>query len=131
METEIIIRTVFLAWEKGIYVVGPTYVSEALEIPKSTAQKFLQRIADMGYGIYIPKKGFIFNEEGLKEGAKILRKHRLIECFLEEMGLKYDEICYEAACIESSIGDSFFRLIEEKYGNRKFCPCGNEIPEVK
>ncbi|MEM2727342.1 MAG: metal-dependent transcriptional regulator [Archaeoglobaceae archaeon] len=128
METEFIIRTLFIAWEKGEIVVGPSYLAEELEIPKSTAQKILLRLSELGYGTYVEKKGFILTEEGLREGKKILRRHRLLECFLEEIGIEKQNICEEASKIDLKLGKEFERLIEEKYGKRDRCPCGKPIP---
>ncbi|MEG9194640.1 MAG: metal-dependent transcriptional regulator [Candidatus Methanoglobus sp.] len=128
MDTEFIIRTLFKAHESGNYVIGPSYLAEELEIPKSTAQKILLRLSELGYGFYIEKKGFILSEHGLREGKKILRKHRLLECLLEDLGLDKSEICEEASKIDLALGDGLERLIEERYGKRERCPCGKPIP---
>ncbi|MDI9610064.1 MAG: metal-dependent transcriptional regulator [Archaeoglobaceae archaeon] len=128
MQTEFIIRTLFIAWEEGEFVVGPSYLAEKMKIPKSTAQKILMRVSELGYGVYVEKKGFIFTEQGLREGRKILRKHRLLECFLEEIGIEKASICEEASKIDLAIGKGFEKLIEEKYGKRELCPCGKPIP---
>ncbi len=116
MDTEFIIRTLFKAHENGNYVIGPSYLAEELEIPKSTAQKIVE------------KKGFILSEQGLKEGKKILRKHRLLECLLEDLGLDKSQICEEASKIDLALGDGLEKLIEERYGKRERCPCGKPIP---
>lgn len=128
METEFIIRTLFIAWEKGEFVVGPSYLAKKLDIPKSTAQKILLKLSNLGYGVYVEKKGFILTEEGLRQGRRILRRHRLLECFLEEIGIKKANICEEASKIELAIGEEFEKLIEERYGKRDRCPCGKPIP---
>lgn len=128
METEFIIRTLFVAWEEGDYVVGPSYLALKLKIPKSTAHKKLMKLSELGYGMYVEKKGFILTEKGLREGKKILRKHRLLECFLEEFGVEKANVCEEASRIDSAIGEGFKKLIEERYGKRERCPCGKPIP---
>lgn len=128
METEFIIRTLFIAWEKGDVVVGPSYLAEKLDISKSTAQKMLLKLSELGYGIYVEKKGFILTEEGLREGKRIVRKHRLLECLLEDIGIEKTSICEEASKIDLSLGKELERLIEERYGKRERCPCGKPIP---
>ena len=125
------LRVIYLANEKGRKVVGPSYISSTLRIPKSTAHKMLLKLAESGFGVYIPKKGFILNEIGVKEGLKALKKHRLIECLLEELGISYEHICVEATKIESFVSQELLRVIEERYRGRRFCPCGKEIPEVE
>ncbi|MEM1578920.1 MAG: metal-dependent transcriptional regulator [Archaeoglobaceae archaeon] len=128
MRTEFIIRTMFTAWENGIYVIGPTYISCTLKISKSTAQKLLLRLTELGYGVYVGRKGFVFSEKGLKEGKKILRKHRLLECLLEDMGIEKSKVCSEASKIDCMLGEELEKLIEERYGMREKCPCGKPIP---
>lgn len=128
METESIIRTLFTAWEEGEYVVGPSYLALRLEIPKSTAQKILLRLSELGYGVYVEKKGFILSEQGLREGRRILRRHRLLECFLEDLGIEKSSVCEEASKIDLNLGKGLEKLIEDKYGKRERCPCGKLIP---
>ncbi|MCX7999587.1 MAG: metal-dependent transcriptional regulator [Leptospiraceae bacterium] len=128
MEKEFIIRTLFNAWEEGNYVIGPSYLAQKLEIPKSTAQKVLLDLSKLGYGVYVEKKGFILTELGLREGRRIIRKHRLLECLLEDIGLNKAEICEEASKIDLALGKGLETLIEEKYGKRERCPCGKQIP---
>ncbi|MDK2794846.1 MAG: DtxR family transcriptional regulator, Mn-dependent transcriptional regulator [Archaeoglobaceae archaeon] len=130
METEFIIRTLFKAYEKGNYVVGPSHLSKELDIPKSTAQKILIQLSELGYGFYVERKGFIFSEKGLREGKRILRRHRLLECLLEDLGMDKSEICEEASKIDLAFGSGLERLIEEKYGKKERCPCGKPIPSL-
>ena len=128
MRTETLLRMMYCAVEEGVKIIGPSYIAENLHISKSTAQKMLIRLSKLGLGDYVPKKGFIFNEKGLKVAEKALRKHRLIECMLAELGV--NDVCREAEKIESSIGEELLKVLENRYGNRKFCPCGNKIPEL-
>jgi len=126
METSVLLRIVYAANETGMYVAGTSYFSSELGIPKSTAHKLLVKLAEQGYGVYIPRKGFVLNNKGLKEAKKAMRKHRLIECLLEEIGVT--EICLEAARIESVVEGELLEVIEKRYGSRKRCPCGKLIP---
>ncbi|MEM0089595.1 MAG: iron dependent repressor, metal binding and dimerization domain protein [Archaeoglobaceae archaeon] len=128
METEFIIKTLFIAWEKGEIVIGPSELAKKLEIPKSTAHKILTRMSKLGYGTYIEKKGFVLTEKGLKEGRRLIRRHRLIECLLEDIGIEKEFVCEEASRIDVEIGKEFERVIEKKYGKRVTCPCGKPIP---
>ncbi len=127
MRTDVLLRTMYTAMKNGLKVIGPSYIAKNLRVSKSTAQKMLIRLSELGFGDYIPKKGFIFNEEGIKAAERALRKHRLIECMLAELGV--NNVCKEAERIESSIGDELLNVIENRYGKRKFCPCGRRIPE--
>jgi DtxR family Mn-dependent transcriptional regulator len=126
-----LLRVVYKAFEDGMHVVGPTYIALELGIPKSSAQNQLVRLAETGLGTYVPKKGFIFNERGIDEAKKAVKKHRLLECLMEELGMEKSDACREAAKIEGVVSDGLIRLLEERYRPRKVCPCGKEIPEVE
>ncbi len=122
-------KEIYRAYENGLPVVGPTYLSQALGISKSTAHHMLKNLAKKGYGKYIERKGFIINSEGIKEAKKIMRKHRLLECFFVDIfSLDASQACKEANRIDAFAGDELIKLIEEKF-DYKCCPCGNEIPK--
>ncbi len=129
MRTELLLRTAYSMVEEGMKIIGPSCMATKLRVSKSTAQRMLIRLSELGFGEYIPKKGFIFNEDGLKAARDALRKHRLIECMLAELGVS--NVCSEAAKIERVIGEEVMRAIEARYGREKYCPCGNTIPEVE
>lgn len=128
-KTEVVLRTVYTALEKGLAVIGPTQVAEELGVSKSTAQKMLNELSEAGYGVYVPKKGLVLNERGKMEAKAAMRMHRLIECLLAELGV--EDFCREAEKIGMVAGSSFVDALEAKYGDRKLCPCGKTIPEVK
>ncbi len=124
--TNILLRTIYKAFSEGMKVVGPSYIALNLKCSKSTAQKMLISLSEKGFGEYIPKKGFILNEVGMEKAKEATRKHRLIECMLEDLGV--ENFCCEAEKIECFIGEEFMRVIESKYKNREICPCGKLIP---
>ena len=128
LRTGFLLRIVYSAIENDLLVVGPSFVAQSLKISKSTAQKMLVELSEMGYGVYVPKKGLVLNDAGRKEAVKAVRNHRLIECMLDEVGVK--DVCNEAEKIEMVAGEELMRALEEKYGDRKRCPCGKMIPEV-
>ena len=86
------------------------------------------RLSELRYGFYIKKKGFLLSEHGLREGKRILRKHRLLECLLEDLGMDKSEIRGEVSKIDFALGTGLERIIEERYGNRERCPCRKPIP---
>ncbi len=121
-----LLRVIYEAFNRGFKIVGPSYIASNLNCSKSTAQKMLIDLSKKGLGEYIPKKGFMLNEEGVKIAKEATRRHRLIECMLEDFGVS--NFCSEAERIEGVIGDEFMKIIEQKYKNREVCPCGKLIP---
>jgi len=126
------LKEIYRAYEKGIPVVGPTYIGKVIGVNKATAYQALQKLASMDYGIYLKNKGFVLNDKGKKDAKILMRKHRLLECMIvETFGLSPCEACKEASNIDALMGEKLSVALEKKYDGRRICPCGNEIPEVK
>ena len=124
-----VMKEVYREYENGKIVVGPTDISKNTGMAKSTAHHALKELAKNGYGKYIEKKGFVLNEYGIKAARKIMRRHRLLECFIvATLSLPPEKACVEASKIDAIVGEDFMESIERKYGGRKRCPCGKEIP---
>jgi len=122
-------KEIYRAHEKGLLIVGPTYISKIIGVSRSTAYHMLKNLEKKGYGRYIERKGFLLNEEGIKEARKIMRRHRLLECFFAQIfSFPPSKACKEASKIDAYAGDELIDIIEKKY-NYKCCPCGNEIPK--
>ena len=122
-------KEIYRAHEKGLLIVGPTYISKVIGVSKSTAHHMLKNLEKKGYGKYIERKGFLFNEEGIREARKIMRRHRLLESFFAQIfSFTPSQACKEASKIDAYAGDELIDIIEEKY-NYKCCPCGHEIPK--
>jgi len=122
-------KEIYRAYEEGIPLVGPTHISKALNISKSTAQHMLKNLASMGYGTYMERKGFILNEKGKEVAKKMIRKHRIMESFFAaNFSMSAYRACEEAEKIDAFIGDEVVEMIEKRF-NYTVCPCGKEIPK--
>ncbi|RLI72227.1 metal-dependent transcriptional regulator [Archaeoglobales archaeon] len=127
MKESTYLRVIYKAYKKGLSVVGPSYVANKLGISKVTAYEALLKLAELDYGTYIPKKGFMLNNKGVRVGREVTRKHRLIECFLAELDMTSENACKEATRIECFVSDLLIKALEKKYGDREFCPCGYSL----
>ncbi len=126
------LKEAYRAYEKGIPVVGPTYIGKTIGVNKTTAYQALQKLVKRNYGIYLKNKGFVIGEQGRKIAKKLMRRHRLIECLIvDTFGLSPCEACREAGNIDAFVGEKMSAALEKKYDGRRLCPCGNEIPEVE
>jgi len=124
-----VLKEIYREYEDGKILVGPTDIAKKIGVAKSTAHSMLKEIAKRGYGTYIERKGLILNSDGLKLAREIIRKHRLIECFLfYHLSIPPEKACKEAGKIDGVVGDDFMREIEKRFGRYKKCPCGKDIP---
>lgn len=126
------LREIYRVYEDGLPVIGPTHLSRIMGINKATAFEALNNLEKLGYGRYIKGKGLVLTEKGIEVAKMALRKHRLLECYLDDtLGQSLGDICYEVSIFDSHVGDALFLALEKRYGEKKMCPCGNEIPEQK
>ena len=124
-----ILKEIYREYEEGKIIVGPTDISKKIGVAKSTAYHSLKELARKGYGEYIERKGFIINEKGLKIARLLMRRHRLLECFIyNTLSLSAEEACREAERIDAIVGEKFMEEVEKRYGGYKKCPCGKDIP---
>lgn len=64
-----------------------------------------------------------------KEVARVVKRHRLIECFLiETLGYRWDEVHIEAEVLEHRVSDLFIERLDEMLSYPKYCPHGALIP---
>ncbi len=122
-------KEVYRIYEDGVSIVGPSEIAKRMNISKSTAHSLLKNLASMGYGSYVEHKGFMINSYGIKIGKQIMKKHRLIECFMADVfSLPPEKACMEADKIDYLIGEDIIKEIESRYGEVEKCPCGKRIP---
>lgn len=125
MRTVYIMRKVYEIWNED-QIVAPSKFAKRIGVSKSTAQKILLSISKKGFGKYVERKGLILNEEGIKNAKRALKTHRLLECLLNDIGV--ENVCFEAEMIEDNVGEGLIKVLEEKYKDKKLCPCGKYIP---
>jgi DtxR family Mn-dependent transcriptional regulator len=67
--------------------------------------------------------------DGLAVAVRVLRRHRLAECFLTNvLGMQWDEVHAEACRLEHAISNKVEERLVAVLGDPKFCPHGHPIP---
>lgn len=68
-------------------------------------------------------------EKGLTVAVRVVRRHRLAECFLTEiLGLGWEEVDQEACRLEHAISARVEERLVAVLGNPQVCPHGHPIP---
>jgi len=70
-------------------------------------------------------------EKGRKVALEILRRHRILEAFLFQLGMEADEACLEASKFDLFIGKKAVQRIYDAVGRPRTCPHGKVIPGVR
>lgn len=124
------IKTIYrLAGRYGTAEVNMKPLADAMDVTPGTATSMAKHLADRGFVQYVPRRGVRLSAEGKALALKIIRRHRLIETFLERV-LNYDwsEVHLEAEELEHAVSDTFIRRIDALLGNPSTDPHGDPIP---
>lgn len=120
------LEIIYRITEKGEKVTT-TNISKLLNVASSSVTEMLQRLRNEGYIEYEPYGDIVLTKKGKALGEKIVRKHRILEKFLESIGLKKN-LHSEACRLEHAISDDVERAIDKSIGYPEKSPTGMEIP---
>ncbi|MEM2006031.1 MAG: metal-dependent transcriptional regulator [Sulfolobales archaeon] len=102
-------------------------ISRELGVRPATVSKVLRRLADEGYVVWAKFRGFKLSEKGINAVKTLVRKHRICEAFLTELGfdpVEVHEYAHHMEHLPQQIVESIYKYI----GSPKECPHGNPIP---
>ncbi len=105
-------------------------ISRYMEIKMPSVNNMMKKFAAKNWVIYESYKPLKFTDEGKKQAAKVVRKHRLTEMFLvEKMGFGWEQVHEIAEQIEHIKSNLFFDKIDELLEYPKTDPHGSPIPD--
>lgn len=125
---------------KGIYLIGAAQdnrlaatgqLAEALKVSPGTVTSMLKTLSESGLAQYIPYEGARLTEAGRSLALRVLRRHRLIELFLQKtLNLSWDEVHEEAENMEHAVSDLLIDRIDAFLGYPTSDPHGDPIPKA-
>ncbi|MEO8512298.1 MAG: metal-dependent transcriptional regulator [Ignavibacteria bacterium] len=105
-------------------------LATALSISPASVSEMVNKLSKQGLIDNTPYHGFELTGDGRKISLNLIRKHRLLEVFLEEhLHYEWDEVHEEAEKLEHVCSDMFINKLEEYLGFPKFDPHGDPIPD--
>lgn len=110
--------------------VSVNELSKVLDIKMPTVTAMMKKFAEKQWVFYESYKPIRLTDNGRKEAAQIVRKHRLTEMFLAEvMGLGWENVHEIAEQIEHIKSQIFFDKMDEMLNFPKIDPHGSPIPD--
>lgn len=107
---------------------GTSAIANELGIAQATVSGMLHRLQEKGLLEYEPYGKISLTEEGRKEGAAVIRRHRLSERLLTDLlGMPWDTAHEQACLLEHAITDEIAEAIEKRLGEVRTCPHGNPV----
>jgi len=117
-----------LANQKG--EVSISKLSNLLKVSLPTVNSMMKNLKKQGLVNYDKYKPISLTEQGKKEAALVLRKHRLTEMYLvNEMGFGWEEVHEIAEQLEHTQSPLLFDRMDEILGFPKVDPHGSPIPD--
>lgn len=113
----------------GRSVVPMKRLSEAMGVTPGTATTMVKHLDDVKLVSYHPRQGVLLTTKGENLALRMLRRHRLIETFLEQvLGYDWSEVHTDAERLEHAVSDRFIDKLEQYLGYPDVDPHGDPIP---
>ncbi len=126
--TEEYLEAVYRLEREGPGVTTSALASE-LGVAPASVSGMLKKLATDGYIDHRARGEAKLTRKGLEVAVRVLRRHRLAECFLTEMlGMSWDEVHAEACRLEHAISARVEERLIAVLGDPKTCPHGHPIP---
>ncbi|GAB4270624.1 MAG: metal-dependent transcriptional regulator [Candidatus Promineifilaceae bacterium] len=128
--TEMYLKTVFELQTGGSPVAISTLAAR-LGVSNVSATEMVHKLQQHGLMEHIPYKGVTLTEPGKMQALRLLRVHRLWECFLvDKLGLPWDE-AYTYACeMEHATPTAVSEALAVFLDHPTTCPHGQPIPDA-
>jgi DtxR family Mn-dependent transcriptional regulator len=109
--------------------VSTSGLAADLGVAPASVSGMLKKLAADGYLAYQARGEAKLTQLGLSVAVRVMRRHRLAECFLTTiLGMPWDEVNEEACRLEHAISARVEERLVAVLGDPKFCPHGLPIP---
>ena len=120
-------ETIFELEEDNLKVIQAR-IAERLDVSRPAVSEMIKRMSEEGL-LKDGDSGVVLTTRGMELATRVVRRHRLAECFLTDvLGLSWTEAHHEAGkwehVISTSVEDAMRKVLEDP----TTCPHGNPIP---
>ena len=133
MQTEAVenyLKTIFEIQQEGGRV-KTSELAKRLAVTAGSVTDMIKRLSGMRPKLvrHEPHRGVVLTASGKKAALKVIRRHRLIETFLNKvLGFSWDEVHQEAEKLEHHISERLTEAIAEYLNHPDYDPHGDPIP---
>jgi DtxR family Mn-dependent transcriptional regulator len=91
----------------------------------------VKHLSDVGLIAYYPRRGTYLTDDGRRLALRMIRRHRLIETFLERvLGYDWSEVHREAEELEHAVSETFIERVDALLDSPTVDPHGDPIPQA-
>jgi DtxR family Mn-dependent transcriptional regulator len=111
--------------------VSTSALAADLGVAPASVSGMLKKLSSDGYVDHRARGEAKLTLAGLEIAVRVIRRHRLAECFLTEiLGMPWDEVHEEACRLEHAISAKVEERLVAVLGDPKTCPHGHAIPPL-
>ena len=112
-------------------LVTVSEIASEFNIKTPSVTQALRSMTLKNWLLWEPRKAIRITKLGKSEALKLIRKHRILECFLFKiMQLDLWQVHEEAERLEHVVSDSLISKMNDLCGNPKYDPHGHGIPNL-
>ena len=109
--------------------VATSLVAKQVGVSPAAVSGMIHKLANLNLVSHIPYHGVVLTDLGQRTALKVLRRYRLLKCFLvEALEYSWDEVHAEADVLEHVISETLEARIAERLGHPIADPHGDPIP---
>lgn len=104
-------------------------LARILDVQPASVTGMVKRLAETGFLEHLPYKGVRLTNSGLEEALRVVRRHRILETYLQlQLGFGWDDVHDEAERLEHAASNTLIERMAAKLGNPTHDPHGAPIP---
>jgi DtxR family transcriptional regulator, Mn-dependent transcriptional regulator len=104
-------------------------LAQALEVQPASVTGMVKRLAESGWVEHLPYRGVTLTEEGNLAALRIIRRHRVLETYLNRrLGFSWDDVHAEAERLEHAASDALIERMADALEHPSHDPHGAPIP---
>jgi DtxR family Mn-dependent transcriptional regulator len=124
------VKVIWTATEWGEPPITTKGLADRFETTQANVSETMRRLAAQGLVTYEPYRPVVLTPRGLGLAMAMVRRHRLLECFLAQvLGYGWDEVHAEAERLEHAVSDDLLERIDRLLGSPRTDPHGDPIPD--
>lgn len=106
-------------------------LAERLGVSTVSATEMVHRLCEKGLLDHTPYKGVALTEDGRRRAQRVIRRHRLWECFLVDyLNLPWEKVHDYACRLEHATDTAVTEALAAFLNHPQTCPHGNPIPSA-
>ena len=122
------LKAIYTLTERGD-PASTSALAKTLNVKPASITGMIKRLASLGYLEHLPYKGVQLTEQGSEEALRIIRRHRILETYLQKtLGYTWAEVHEEAELLEPSVSDNLIDRMAKVLDDPTHDPHGSPIP---